>query len=145
MRTVEQEQDARPEHVLPQGVQDALGELAGAAKEGLLALGGGRSTYPPAGPGKNSSTKRWSASVRSQPQSEHPQPTPNIPQHLNRPAAPANSGWSKTTLRGCPTHHYRPSTGHQHPSPAVTPPIRATNPSIDILHEVMRWIQAHSI
>jgi len=38
MRTVEQEQDARPEHVLPQGVQDALGELAGAAKEGLLAL-----------------------------------------------------------------------------------------------------------
>ena len=38
MKTVEQEQDARPEHVLPQGVQDALGELAGAAKEGLLAL-----------------------------------------------------------------------------------------------------------
>jgi len=38
MRTVEQEQDARPERVLPQGVQDALGELAGAAKEGLLAL-----------------------------------------------------------------------------------------------------------
>jgi putative transposase len=38
MRTVEQEQDARPEHVLPQGVQDALGELAGAAKDGLLAL-----------------------------------------------------------------------------------------------------------
>jgi putative transposase len=38
MKTVEQEQDARPKHVLPQGVQDALGELAGAAKEGLLAL-----------------------------------------------------------------------------------------------------------
>ncbi len=38
MSTVEQEQDTRPEHVLPPGVQDALGELAGAAKEGLLAL-----------------------------------------------------------------------------------------------------------
>ncbi len=38
MMTVEQEQDARPEHVLPPGVLDALGELAGAAKDGLLAL-----------------------------------------------------------------------------------------------------------
>jgi len=38
MRTVEQEQDARPERVLPPGVQDALGDLAGAAKDGLLAL-----------------------------------------------------------------------------------------------------------
>jgi putative transposase len=38
MSTVKQEQDTRPEHVLPPGVQDALGELAGAAKEGLLAL-----------------------------------------------------------------------------------------------------------
>ena len=38
MKTVKQEQDARPERVLPPGVQDALGELAGAAKDGLLAL-----------------------------------------------------------------------------------------------------------
>jgi putative transposase len=38
METVEQEQDARPRHELPPGVQDALGELAGAAKDGLLAL-----------------------------------------------------------------------------------------------------------
>lgn len=38
MRTVEQEQDARLERVLPLGVQDALGDLAGAAKDGLLAL-----------------------------------------------------------------------------------------------------------
>jgi transposase-like protein len=38
MKTVEQEQDARPERALPPGVQDALGELAGAAKDGLLAL-----------------------------------------------------------------------------------------------------------
>ncbi len=38
MRTVEQEQDARPERVLPPGVQEVLGELAGAAKDGLLAL-----------------------------------------------------------------------------------------------------------
>jgi transposase-like protein len=38
MKTVEQEQDARPRHVLPPGVQEALGELAGAAKDGLLAL-----------------------------------------------------------------------------------------------------------
>jgi putative transposase len=38
MKTVEQEQDARPERVLPPGVADALGELAGAAKDGLLAL-----------------------------------------------------------------------------------------------------------
>jgi hypothetical protein len=38
MKTVEQEQDACPERVLPPGVQDALGELAGAAKDGLLAL-----------------------------------------------------------------------------------------------------------
>lgn len=38
MSTVKQEQDARPGRVLPPGVQDALGELAGAAKDGLLAL-----------------------------------------------------------------------------------------------------------
>lgn len=39
MRTVEQEQDARSERAaLPLSVQDALGELAGAAKDGLLAL-----------------------------------------------------------------------------------------------------------
>jgi hypothetical protein len=38
MNTVKQEQDARLERVLPPGVQDALGELAGAAKDGLLAL-----------------------------------------------------------------------------------------------------------
>ncbi len=38
MKTVEQKQDARSERALPPGVQDALGELAGAAKEGLLAL-----------------------------------------------------------------------------------------------------------
>jgi len=38
MNTVKQEQDARPERVLPPGVQDVLGELAGAAKDGLLAL-----------------------------------------------------------------------------------------------------------
>jgi putative transposase len=38
MNTVKQEQDARPERVLPPGVQDALGDLAGAAKDGLLAL-----------------------------------------------------------------------------------------------------------
>jgi putative transposase len=38
MNTVKQEQDARPEPALPPGVQDALGELAGAAKDGLLAL-----------------------------------------------------------------------------------------------------------
>ncbi len=38
MKTVEQEQDARPRRVLPPGVQDALGDLAGAAKDGLLAL-----------------------------------------------------------------------------------------------------------
>jgi putative transposase len=38
MKTVEQEQDARPQHALPPGVLDALGELAGAAKDGLLAL-----------------------------------------------------------------------------------------------------------
>src|SRR5271168_2490607 len=37
MRTVEQEQDT-PQRVLPPGVRDALGELAGAAKDGLLAL-----------------------------------------------------------------------------------------------------------
>ena len=37
MKTVEQEQDT-PQQVLPPGVQDALGELAGAAKDGLLAL-----------------------------------------------------------------------------------------------------------
>ncbi len=38
MKTVEQEQDARPQRVLLPSVQDALGELAGAAKDGLLAL-----------------------------------------------------------------------------------------------------------
>jgi putative transposase len=38
MKTVEQEQDIHPGRVLPPGVQGALGELAGAAKEGLLAL-----------------------------------------------------------------------------------------------------------
>jgi hypothetical protein len=38
MKTVEQEQDARPGRGLPPGIQDALGELAGAAKDGLLAL-----------------------------------------------------------------------------------------------------------
>jgi putative transposase len=38
MNTVMQEQDARPQRVLPPGVLDALGELAGAAKDGLLAL-----------------------------------------------------------------------------------------------------------
>jgi putative transposase len=38
MKTVEQEQDTHPGRVLPPGVRDALGELAGAAKEGLLAL-----------------------------------------------------------------------------------------------------------
>lgn len=38
MKTVEQEQDTRPERALPPGVLDALGELAGAAKDGLLAL-----------------------------------------------------------------------------------------------------------
>ncbi len=38
MKTVEQEQDTRSQRVLPAGVQDALGELAGAAKDGLLAL-----------------------------------------------------------------------------------------------------------
>jgi len=38
MNTVEQEQDTRSEHALPSRVQDALGELAGAAKDGLLAL-----------------------------------------------------------------------------------------------------------
>jgi hypothetical protein len=38
MKTVEQEQDARLERGLPPGVADALGELAGAAKDGLLAL-----------------------------------------------------------------------------------------------------------
>ena len=38
MTTVMQEQDARPQRVLPPGVLDALGELAGAAKDGLLAL-----------------------------------------------------------------------------------------------------------
>jgi hypothetical protein len=37
MRTVEQEQDTR-ELVLPPGVQEALGELVCAAKDGLLAL-----------------------------------------------------------------------------------------------------------
>jgi putative transposase len=37
MKTVKQEQDT-PQHVLSAGVQDALGELAGAAKDGLLAL-----------------------------------------------------------------------------------------------------------
>jgi len=38
MKTVEQEQDTRPVRALPPGVLDALGELAGAAKDGLLAL-----------------------------------------------------------------------------------------------------------
>ena len=41
MRTVEQDADAIGEtkfDALPERVQDALGELAGAAKEGLLAL-----------------------------------------------------------------------------------------------------------
>jgi putative transposase len=38
MKTVEQEQDVRPERALPPGVLDVLGELAGAAKDGLLAL-----------------------------------------------------------------------------------------------------------
>ena len=38
MNTVKQEQDARPERALPSGVQDALGDLVGAAKDGLLAL-----------------------------------------------------------------------------------------------------------
>jgi putative transposase len=38
MRTVLQEQVASSERVLPAGVQDALGELVGAAKDGLLAL-----------------------------------------------------------------------------------------------------------
>jgi putative transposase len=38
MNTVKQEQDARPERALPPGVQDALGDLVGAAKDGLLAL-----------------------------------------------------------------------------------------------------------
>jgi putative transposase len=38
MKTVEQEQDTREGLALPPRVQDALGELAGAAKEGLLAL-----------------------------------------------------------------------------------------------------------
>jgi putative transposase len=38
MRTVEQEQVGSAELGLPAGVQDALGELAGAAKDGLLAL-----------------------------------------------------------------------------------------------------------
>jgi putative transposase len=37
MKTVMQEQDSRPEG-LPLRVQEALGELVGAAKEGLLAL-----------------------------------------------------------------------------------------------------------
>jgi hypothetical protein len=37
MKTVMQEQDSRSEG-LPRRVQEALGELAGAAKEGLLAL-----------------------------------------------------------------------------------------------------------
>ncbi len=37
MKTVMQEQDSRPEE-LPLRVQEALGELVGAAKEGLLAL-----------------------------------------------------------------------------------------------------------
>ncbi len=37
METVMQEQDSRGEG-LPLGVQEALGELVGAAKEGLLAL-----------------------------------------------------------------------------------------------------------
>jgi putative transposase len=38
MKTVEQEQVASSELALPVGVQDALGELVGAAKDGLLAL-----------------------------------------------------------------------------------------------------------
>jgi hypothetical protein len=38
MKTVEQEQDTLSGRVLPPGVRVALGELAGAAKEGLLAL-----------------------------------------------------------------------------------------------------------
>jgi putative transposase len=38
MKTVEQEQDVRSGRALPPGVQNALGELAGVAKEGLLAL-----------------------------------------------------------------------------------------------------------
>ena len=38
MKTVMQEQDATRGAGLPPGVQDALGELVGAAKEGLLAL-----------------------------------------------------------------------------------------------------------
>lgn len=38
IKTVEQEQDTRPVRALPPGVLDALGELAGAAKDGLLAL-----------------------------------------------------------------------------------------------------------
>jgi putative transposase len=38
MKTVKQEQDARLERALPPGVQDALGDLASAAKDGLLAL-----------------------------------------------------------------------------------------------------------
>ncbi len=38
MNTVKQEQDARLERALPPGVQDALGDLASAAKDGLLAL-----------------------------------------------------------------------------------------------------------
>ncbi len=38
MRTVEQEQVASSELVLPPGVQEALGELVNAAKDGLLAL-----------------------------------------------------------------------------------------------------------
>ena len=37
MRTVEQDQDAR-ELALPPSVQEALGELVNAAKDGLLAL-----------------------------------------------------------------------------------------------------------
>jgi hypothetical protein len=31
--------------------------------------------------------------------------------------------------------------GHQHLGPAVSPPIPVTNPSIDALPEIMRWIQ----
>jgi putative transposase len=38
MKTVEQEQVVSAALGLPPGVQDALGELAGAAKDGLLAL-----------------------------------------------------------------------------------------------------------
>jgi len=55
MKTVEQEQDARLERGLPPGVADALGELAGAAKDGLLALsvglglGVGAALYPSQG------------------------------------------------------------------------------------------------